>query len=100
MIGREPAKGSFLTPFFEGISASFSGRVAAAETAVGQQRHETGRTDEAVAATHHQLAALLKPGESATISFVPPPGHRGEWIIGCVFLNHIERGEKGVLIVE
>ncbi len=100
MIGRQPARGSFLKPFFQGVAAEFSGDVASAETDLGKQRHETGGTDHADARAHYQLAALLGPGESATITFVPPLGHRGEWIIGCVFLDHFERGEKGILIVE
>lgn len=98
MIGREPGKGSFLVPFFDGVAADLSGPVMAAETDAGRERHEaSGSPPDSM---HYQLTASLGPGEEAHIAFVPPPDRAGEWEARCVMLDHFERGERAAVIVE
>lgn len=98
MIGREPGKGSFLVPFFDGVAADLSGPVMAAETDAGRARHEaSGSLPDSM---HYQLTASLGPGEEAHIAFVPPPDKAGEWEARCVTLDHFASGERAAVIVE
>lgn len=102
MIGREPAAGSFLVPFFQGIAADFSGSVVAAETDAGRERHEASDSHGSTVpdSVHYQLTVSLGPSEEAQVAFVTPRQKRGEWEARCVTLDHFRSGERAVVIVE
>jgi hypothetical protein len=98
MIGREPAPGGFAIPFFSGVAATYTGTVMTGERHVPIAENGTmsARSD----STHLQLTAQVRPGAHATVLFTAPTSARGDWLMGCVMLDHFSRGERGIFHVE